>query len=211
MDVSKKYGMEYRLLHAIATGYSWYGNWGYDFFAGSYALTVDAYKTAIDTLALMPLSPLMFQYRNMRTTVQTLIGFYRAISETELLTLRDLFSFMLRLIQDSGGKDSPTKKPAVVCSKVLCAWTKADVDRTEQAMVKVLKVASRAGRWVTWHSLKGAVHSSASSELLDYCLKHLSGKAVSSDINPVVQTRFNPSSGVVEFRYICTFRKRLSS
>lgn len=211
MDVSKKYGTEYRLLHAITTGYSWYGNWGYDFFAGSYALTVDAYKTAIDTLALMPLSPLMFRYRNMRTPMQALIGFYKAISETELLTLRDLFSFMLRLIQESGGKDSSTKKPAAGGSNALCAWTKADADHTEQAMLKVLKVASRAGHWVAWHTLKGAVHNSASSELLDYCLKHLSGKAVSSDINLVVQTRLNPISGVVEFRYTCTFIKGLFS
>ncbi|KAG9132704.1 hypothetical protein Leryth_020913 [Lithospermum erythrorhizon] len=35
MDVSKKYGLEYRLLHAVVKGHSWYGDWGYEFGTGS--------------------------------------------------------------------------------------------------------------------------------------------------------------------------------
>ncbi|KAM1026297.1 hypothetical protein ACFX2I_039192 [Malus domestica] len=47
MDVSKKYGLEYRLLHSIIKGHPWYGDWGYEFVAGSFALTRDAYKLAV--------------------------------------------------------------------------------------------------------------------------------------------------------------------
>ncbi|KAF6135264.1 hypothetical protein GIB67_037348 [Kingdonia uniflora] len=53
MDVSKKYGLEYRLLHAVTNGDPWYGNWGYEFGAGSFALTLDAYRRAVDTLPLL--------------------------------------------------------------------------------------------------------------------------------------------------------------
>ncbi|OWM65707.1 hypothetical protein CDL15_Pgr015131 [Punica granatum] len=200
MDVSKKYGMEYRLLHAITKGYSWYGNWGYEFTAGSYALTVDTYKMATDTLASMPLYPLMFQRRKPRTPLQTLIGFYKAMSETELLTLRDLFSFMLSLIRESDAQESSTKRSAAGGSNLLCPWTKGDVSCVEQAMLKVLQAASGTGHWVTWHALKGALHKSASLELLDYCLKHFGERTLASDINMMVQTRLNPISGVVEFR-----------
>ncbi|KAK1348655.1 hypothetical protein POM88_054955 [Heracleum sosnowskyi] len=34
MDVSKKYGLEFCLIHAITKGHSWYGDWGYEFGAG---------------------------------------------------------------------------------------------------------------------------------------------------------------------------------
>ncbi|PSS21330.1 PHD finger protein [Actinidia chinensis var. chinensis] len=55
LDVSKKYGLEYRLLYAITKGHPWYGDWGYEFGAGSFALTLDAYKTAVETLSKQPL------------------------------------------------------------------------------------------------------------------------------------------------------------
>ncbi|KAJ0041362.1 hypothetical protein Pint_27565 [Pistacia integerrima] len=63
MDVSKKYGMEYRLLHAITRGHPWYGDWGYEFGAGSFALTRDAYKSAVEALSTIPLSIFLSQGR----------------------------------------------------------------------------------------------------------------------------------------------------
>ena len=47
MDVSKKYGLDYRLLHAAENGHPWYGNWGYEFATGSFAITFESYKTAV--------------------------------------------------------------------------------------------------------------------------------------------------------------------
>lgn len=198
MDVSKKYGMECRLLHSIAHGHSWYGNWGYEFSAGSYALTLDAYKRAIDSLSSMPLSPLLFHSRKPRTALQRVIAFYLAIAETELLTLQDLFSFMLGLIREDGGvsKDPSRKKPRT--SKVLCAWSKDDVERVEQAMVRVLSAAAGEAGWVKRCALKGALYRSASPELLDYCLKHLGGTLTANGM--VVRTRYNPATSAVEFR-----------
>ena len=61
IDVSKKYGLEYQLLHAITKGRPWYGDWGYEFGAGSFALTSDAYKSAVETLSSLPLSTFLQQ------------------------------------------------------------------------------------------------------------------------------------------------------
>ncbi|GLT74641.1 hypothetical protein SLA2020_464280 [Shorea laevis] len=199
MDVSKKYGMEYRLLHAITKGSSWYANWGYEFGFGSYGLTVDAYKRAEHTLSSMPLSPLLYQGRKPQTRLQKIITFYQALSGSELLTLKDLFSFLLRLINESHKKliTKASKKSNPSPSNVLCAWTRDDVEHVQQAMIKVLMAANQSS-WVTRRTLKGVMCKTASLELLDYCLKHLGGKLAANGM--VVEAQCNPTSSDFEFR-----------
>uniref|UniRef100_A0A803QS08 Uncharacterized protein n=1 Tax=Cannabis sativa TaxID=3483 RepID=A0A803QS08_CANSA len=34
----------------------WYGDWGYEFGAGSFALSLDAYKASVESLSSLPLS-----------------------------------------------------------------------------------------------------------------------------------------------------------
>ncbi|KAK6246699.1 zinc finger protein [Theobroma cacao] len=199
MDVSKKYGMEYRLLHAITRGHSWYGNWGYEFGSGSYALTQDAYKRAVDNLSTMPLSPLLFQGRKTRTRLQNIIAFYQSLSCSELSTLKDLFSFLLRLITESHRTSMPkTSKMSDSSTNVLCAWTRNDVESLQQAMIKVLMAAAPGSNWVARRGLKGVMSKAASPELLDYCLKHLRGNLATN--GKVVEARCNPNSSDIEFR-----------
>ncbi|PON34876.1 Autoimmune regulator [Parasponia andersonii] len=190
MDVSKKHGMEYRLLHAVTSGHSWYGNWGYGFGAGSYALTQDVYRKAIDFLSSMPLSPFLFQARTPRSRLQSLIAFYQSLSDTQLATFKDLFSFLLSRTLGT------SQKPLLVSSNVLCAWTMNDVELLQQAMVKVLRASS--GGWVARRALKGAICKAASSELLDYSLKHFGGKVTADGL--VVCSRCSPFSCTVEYR-----------
>uniref|UniRef100_A0A2P2K1H9 PHD finger family protein n=3 Tax=Rhizophora mucronata TaxID=61149 RepID=A0A2P2K1H9_RHIMU len=203
MDMSRKYEMEYRLLHAITKGHSWYANWGYEFGCGSYALTLDAYQKAVHTLSTVPLAPLLLQGRGLRTRLQAVIAFYQSLSDSELLNIKDLFSFLLRLIHESS---TPTLTKATEndlksgASKVLCACTQNDVERVQQAMIKVLLAASHKTNWVTRYALKGAMCKTASPELLNYCLKHLGGKFAASGM--VVQTRWNHDSYDVEFRLV---------
>ncbi|GAB4858115.1 hypothetical protein Ancab_016017 [Ancistrocladus abbreviatus] len=52
MDVLKKYGLEYSLLDAITNGHPWYGDRGYVFGAGSFALTLSTYRRAVETLSI---------------------------------------------------------------------------------------------------------------------------------------------------------------
>lgn len=199
MDLSKKYGTEYRLLHTVAKGQVWYGRWGYQFGTGSYALTSDAYQNAIHTLSNIPLSTFFFQGRGPRTHLQTLIAFYQSLAETELRTLKDLFSFLLNRISELNTAKSEDQTSSH-CKNLLCAWTRNDVERVEQCMVKVLVTSATAekGKWVSRRTLKGALYNAASPELIDYCLKHLGGRVTGDGM--VVRTRYNPNSNAVEFR-----------
>ena len=202
MDVSKKHGLEFRLLHAITKGHPWYGEWGYEFGAGSFALTLDAYKAAVETLSTLPLSIFVSQGRKPRTHLQDLISYYQSLSERELVHARDLFCFLMSLIHDAH-KSSPTKND-ITCKKrrsctpgILCAWTRNDIERVEEAMFRVLRAVT-GSNWVSWRALRGAVCKVAPPELLDYCLKELGGKLTSYGV--VVQVRCNPDSGAVEYR-----------
>ncbi|EOA37671.1 hypothetical protein CARUB_v10012280mg [Capsella rubella] len=193
MDVSRKYGMDYRLLHGITRGCSWYSEWGYEFKSGSYALTREAYQSAVDTLSAIPLSEFLYQGRNPRTQLHSTVGFYQSLSCSELLTVRDLFSFLLQLIREDRSKT--TSK-----SSVLCAWTKSDVERVQQAMIKILKAAGGPrANWVTRWALKRSICKTASPQLIDYCLKHFGG-VLADDGSRVVCSRCNPGSNDFEYR-----------
>lgn len=201
MDVSRKYGMEYRLLHAITKGHSWYGNWGYEFGSGSYALTLDAYKKAVDKLSSVPLTPLLYHGRRPRTHLQALVTFYRSLSASELPTLKDLFTFLLNLIHGSNRAIPSKVAPKALessTSNILCAWTRDDVEHVQQTMIKLLIAASSKANWVTRYALKGAMCKTACPELLDYCLKHLGGKLAANGM--VVRARWDPNSCDIEFR-----------
>jgi hypothetical protein len=203
MDLSKKFGLDYRLLHSIAKGHSWYGNWGYEFGTGSYALTKDAYNKAVDSLSNMPLSSFLFQDRGPPHHVHSVISLYQSLAETELLTMKDLFSFLLELVhkfrKPRSAKTAKQHEYAGPCN-LLCAWTRNDVEDVQQALIKVLLVsgACNEAKWVTRQTLKGAVSRLGSPELIDYCLKHLQGKIAANGL--VVCSRCNPTSSAIEFR-----------
>lgn len=204
MDLSKKFGLDYRLLHAIARGHSWYGNWGYEFGTGCYALTEDAYKMAVDNLSNMPLSSLSFQDRGPHNPVQSVISLYQSLAETELRTMKDLFSFLLELVQNfrkpRSAETAKLHEQTTPCN-LLCSWTRNDVEEVQQALMKVLLASSACNeaKWVTRQTLKGAVgRRIGSPELLDFGLKHLQGKSVANGM--VVCSRCNPTSSAIEFR-----------
>ncbi|KAJ8765351.1 hypothetical protein K2173_012048 [Erythroxylum novogranatense] len=199
MDVSKKYGLEYRLLHAITSGRSWYGNWGYEFGAGSFGLTVDAYKSAIETLSSRPLCVYLSQGRKPRTRLQDLITFYQSLSDCELVNTRDLFCYLMSLIdnaQKSPKIDSSCKKLQTLSSEI-CPWSRSDIDRVEEAMLRVLRAVS-GSNWVSWRTLRGAVCKVGTPELLDYCLKEIGGKRATDGM--IVVARCNHDSGALEYR-----------
>lgn len=202
MDVSKKSGLEFRLLHSVVKGHSWYGEWGYQFGAGSFSLTLDDYKMAVENLSSLPLSLFQSQGRKPRTRLQDLISFYQSISEKELVNTRDLFGFLVNLIHDGHHSplrvdDSPCKKLKTNDSRTLCSWTIYDIKRVEEAMFKVLRAVS-GSTWVSWRALRGAVCRAGTPELLDYCLKELKGKEAAPGL--VVVARCISNSSAMEYR-----------
>uniref|UniRef100_A0A0D9V8I4 Zinc finger PHD-type domain-containing protein n=1 Tax=Leersia perrieri TaxID=77586 RepID=A0A0D9V8I4_9ORYZ len=202
MDISKKHGMEYRLLHAITSGHPWYGEWGYKFGAGSFALTSDTYQEAVDMLSGIQLA-LYFSHRQpIRTPLQNTIALYWALSDRQLVTVRDLFRFIMNLLQQAHKKNEMSKPTTdehkEVVSNVLCKWRKEDIDRAEAAMLKVLRVV-KAGQWVSWRALRGAASKAVDSqELLDYSLRGLRGKLM--DDGHFIAVRCNAETSAIEYR-----------
>ncbi|XP_050916176.1 PHD finger protein At1g33420 isoform X2 [Lathyrus oleraceus] len=202
MDVSKKYGLEYRLIHSITRGHPWYGEWGYQFGSGSYGLTQEAYRTAVESVSDLPLSIFLSQGQKPHSCMQGIISHYQSLSEHQLVNIRDLFCLLMGFIRDSI-KTSLTvesitgKKRCFNATGVSCSWGESDTVRVEEAILRVLRAVSRSN-WVSWRALRGSVYKVASAELLDYCLGELGGKVVLGSM--VVNTRCNPETGAFECR-----------
>lgn len=98
-DVSKKRSMDLRLLHGVAYGYPWFGRWGYRFCHGSFGVTENNYDRAIDILSSIELDKIIqdFSNTNRCREIKQVIRYYQDLSETQLITIRDLLRVMLTL------------------------------------------------------------------------------------------------------------------
>ncbi|KAF8011723.1 hypothetical protein BT93_I0007 [Corymbia citriodora subsp. variegata] len=202
MDVSKKFGMEYRLLHAVTKGHPWYGEWGYEFGTGSFGITRDVYNRSVEILSSLPLSTLLSQEWNPSSRMPDVISFYQSLAKHELVNIRDLFCFLLSLVH--GSRKSSLRDGDAIFNKVRSrdcgasgSWTRSEVERVEEAIVRVLRAVS-SSNWVSRRALRGAAYRVASGELLDHCLRELRDKSVSSAM--VICSRWNPDNGDFEYR-----------
>lgn len=202
MDVSKKFEMEYRLLHAVTKGHPWYGEWGYEFGTGSFGITRDVYNRSVESLSSLPLSTLLSQGWNPSSRLLEVISFYQSLSKRKLVNIRDLFCFLLSLIH--GARKSFSRDGDAIFNKVrsrdrgvLGSWTRSEVERVEEAIVRVLRAVS-SSNWVSRRALRGAAYRVASAELLDHCLRELGDQSVFSVM--VISSRWNPDSGDFEYR-----------
>ncbi|XP_022766322.1 PHD finger protein MALE MEIOCYTE DEATH 1 [Durio zibethinus] len=98
-DVSKKHGMDLRLLHGVAYGHTWFGRWGYKFCRGSYGVLEQNYDRAIEILSSHELDKTIqdFSDRDQCRRIKCMVQHYRDLSESQLVTIRDLFKFMLTI------------------------------------------------------------------------------------------------------------------
>ncbi|KAH7849367.1 hypothetical protein Vadar_016836 [Vaccinium darrowii] len=98
-DVSKKRSMDLRLLHGVAYGHPWFGRWGYRFCNGSFGVTQLRYEKAVEIVSLLELDEITqdFTTAALYRDFKRIICYYRDLSETKLVTIRDLIRFMLTL------------------------------------------------------------------------------------------------------------------
>ncbi|GFQ03262.1 phd finger protein male meiocyte death 1 [Phtheirospermum japonicum] len=98
-DLSSKRKMDLRLLHGVAYGHSWFSRWGYRFCHGSFGVREHNYETAMDILSSLDLDQVIddFSVTNGCMLIKKMIHHYRTISDNNLVTIRDLFRFMLTL------------------------------------------------------------------------------------------------------------------
>lgn len=117
-DVSKKHAMDLRLLHGIAYGHPWFGRWGYRFSRGSFGVTEHQYERAIEVLSSLQLDMIIddFSFTKICTEVKHIIGCYRDLSETNLMTIQDLLKFMLALKSRPQMKRNSIVLAATPCS-----------------------------------------------------------------------------------------------
>ncbi|TXG69877.1 hypothetical protein EZV62_004812 [Acer yangbiense] len=96
-DVSKKKSMDLRLLHGVAYGHPWFGRWGYKFSRGSFGVTEQNYNRAIEILSSLELDTIVrdFSGTDRCREIKRILRCYRDMSETQLITLRDILRFML--------------------------------------------------------------------------------------------------------------------
>ncbi|KAM6546181.1 hypothetical protein CsatB_026917 [Cannabis sativa] len=96
-DTSKKRSMDLRLLHGVAYGHPWFGRWGYRFCHGSFGVKDYNYDRAIEILCTLELETIINDFSDTERfqDIRQIIRLYRDLSETQLITLKDLLKFML--------------------------------------------------------------------------------------------------------------------
>eukprot|EP00850_Spirogloea_muscicola_P003086 SM000012S25348 [mRNA] locus=s12:514191:517415:- [translate_table: standard] len=101
MDVSKKLGLDLRLLHSSAHGMPWYGRWGYVFGHGSFGIQPGEYAAAVEAVRSAPLTQLVSHFMGSDHELLGIVALYQRLAKQAggLATFGDLMRFMLELLQ----------------------------------------------------------------------------------------------------------------
>ncbi|KAL6001238.1 hypothetical protein ACLOJK_006970 [Asimina triloba] len=185
-DVSSKTSMELRLLWGVAYGQPWFGRWGYEFCHGSFGVTEQIYKQAIDILSSHPLDRIIQDFKDSRQAreIERIILSYRETSAGRPETVRDLLRCMLELkaripFQKKDAFQAFTAAPAQksqqarqpkavaqlkgfqdfskVAATLFSRWSVRRLELTAQVIVEVLKEKKSGGdEWMTRQDVRDA-------------------------------------------------------
>ncbi|PNT15750.2 hypothetical protein POPTR_010G101300v4 [Populus trichocarpa] len=190
-DISQKRSMELRLLHGVAFSEPWFGRWGYKFGRGSFGVTQPMHQKAIETIQGMPLCILVHYLGNSNHHIPVILSRYQTVSDHSLVTLGDLFRFMLELkthLPEENCVDSHIVKPT-------CRWSPKRVEMATRVIVEALKRAEF--RWVSRQDVRDAARAYiGDTGLLDFVLKSLGNHVVG---NYLVRRCLNPVTKVLEY------------
>ncbi|KAL2317288.1 hypothetical protein Fmac_031164 [Flemingia macrophylla] len=125
-DASCKRSMDLRLLHGVAYGHSWFGRWGYKFCRGSFGVTEQDYDDAMTMLGSLELDMIVKELSKTKyiKEIKQMIRCYRNMSETHIITLKDLLRFMLIV-----------KSPRATVSKITVTYSAAADDSWSPAII----------------------------------------------------------------------------
>ncbi|XP_059624625.1 PHD finger protein MALE MEIOCYTE DEATH 1-like [Cornus florida] len=145
-DVAKKQMMDLRLLYGVTYGNSWFGRWGYKFCHGSYGVNKHNYESAIDVLSSLELDKIIkdFAHTKQCRDVKQIIGCYRDLSKTQLITIRDI----LRFILSHKSRVLLQRKP-VVTATVLLSPPKPSTRTSQQTKAVAKQRAVKCQRFST--------------------------------------------------------------
>lgn len=97
-DVSSKVGMELRILYAVAYGFTWYGNFGYEFGRGPYNISEDRWLAAMHMIQATPLTHLLHDFEGIEEGVPAVIKRYRLPVGQGAARVKDLGSLLYRIL-----------------------------------------------------------------------------------------------------------------
>ncbi|XP_021730833.1 PHD finger protein MALE MEIOCYTE DEATH 1-like [Chenopodium quinoa] len=160
-DTSRKRSMDLRILHSVAYGHPWFGRWGYRFSHGSFGVKAHHHQKAVEVLSSLNLDDLIgsLPKSNKSAHVKQIIYSYRNLSETRLITLRDLLKFMLTLKSKTPVKTKvalahaafPASSPQIEKFSPKISMSKRQLNTRAKPMVKCRKfqalVATMDSRW----------------------------------------------------------------
>ncbi|PIN14883.1 PHD Zn-finger protein [Handroanthus impetiginosus] len=191
-DVSKKKGMDLRLLHTVAYGKPWFGRWDYTFGRGTYGVTQEIQQSAVKAIQNIPLDLIAHQLHD----IQTILSRYQVLSGHSLVTLGDLFHFMLelksRIPTESISIDS--NYPGIM-SDTSCRWSPKRVEMAIHVVIEALKRAEF--HWVSRQHVRDVARAHiGDTGLLDFVLKSLGNHVVGKYF---VRRCLNPVTKVLEY------------
>ncbi|OMO58645.1 Zinc finger, PHD-type [Corchorus olitorius] len=188
--------MELRLLYGVAHGSPWFGRWGYKFGRGCYGVNQPIYQKAIEAIQGMPLCLLSHHLSISNNDISIIFSRYQAMSDHSMVTLADLFHFMLELKSRLPKETSinSSSNPAIM-AETNCRWSPKRVEAATRVIVEALKRAEY--RWVSRQEVRDAARAYiGDTGLLDFVLKSLGNHIVG---NYLVRRCLNPVTKVLEY------------
>ncbi|CAF2337787.1 unnamed protein product [Brassica rapa subsp. narinosa] len=196
-DASHKKGMELRLLHGVAKGEPWFGRWGYRFGSGTYGVTQKIYEKALESVRNVPLCLLNHHLTSLNRETPILLSRYQTLSTEPLITLSDLFMFMLhlhsRLPRDNYMNNS--RNQIISIDSTNCRWSQKRIQMAIKVVIESLKRVEC--RWISRQEVRDAARNYiGDTGLLDFVLKSLGNQVVG---NYLVRRSLNPVKKVLEY------------
>ncbi|XP_014519751.1 PHD finger protein MALE STERILITY 1 [Vigna radiata var. radiata] len=194
-DISQKKGMELRLVNGIGYSESWFSRWGYKFGRGSFGVTQSMYQKAIEAIRSMPLYLITHHITNSNHAIPLIFSRYQTLSDQSLLTLGDLFSYMLDLKSRLPPETSIASYTTTALLETNCRWSPKRIEMATRVIVEALKKTEF--RWVSRQQVRDAARAYiGDTGLLDFVLKSLGNHVVG---NYLVRRSLNPVTKVLEY------------
>ncbi|XP_076912282.1 PHD finger protein MALE MEIOCYTE DEATH 1 [Bidens hawaiensis] len=198
VDTSTKRTMDLRVLYGVSYGHTWFGRWDYRFCHGSFGVTKDQYTHALQLLSSLELDTIVSN-----RSIKKLVSKYRDLSDTHLITIRDLFKFMLNLkFHSSLQMNNSKKEKHVRCRKFSNLAAKLDsrwhVRRLQDvANVVVNALKEHQNKNMSRQEVRDTARLHiGDTGLIDYVLKSMNNVIVGEF---VVRRAANPKTGVLEY------------
>ncbi|CAA3014716.1 Hypothetical predicted protein [Olea europaea subsp. europaea] len=206
-DDLKKRKMELRLIHGVAYGRSWFGNWGYKFSSGSFGVTEQKYDTAIQIQGSLGLDKIITDFKDdgKGMEIKQIIDKYRELSEKPLITISDLLQYIFAnpCGYESKTEDSPMSFRTFVnlLAKGDCRWASRRLEHVLVVIIKLLNEhkANNLNRkcGMSRHELREEARKYiGDTGLIDFVLKSIKSFTVN---NQIIRRTINPLTRLVEF------------